>query len=558
MGLLSGVNEPDGQIFEAQTVDGDLNRDERALLRLALDLGATDVGGPLTDAEQRLAEQARAAFPVSASSLRDTRDAILAGHDPLGSRLCEIRAPASRRLQGAFYTPATLVGAMLDWVLERNPDRLVDPGCGSGRFAAGAIRHRSDQPVVAVDLDPFATLLTRANLGVLGARSARVIQADYTTFDLPPITGRTAFLGNPPYVRHHDLSAGTKAWAVREGRRLGYTVSTLAGLHVYFYLATAINARPGDIGCFVTSAEWLDVNYGVTVRRLFLDDLGGQSLHLVDPRTVPFADAMTTAVIAGFVVGSSSEQVRLHLVATPGDPGDLNDGREVSRALLGHVQRWTEVIRERPREECPESSVPLSEIARVHRGIVTGANDFFVLTRERACELGLLEWCRPAVTTAEEVLRSNGLVRDNSQRRLLLDVPADVNRRAHPRLDEYLRRGEQSRGDRPPISRRYIASHRRPWWHLGRADSPPIVASYMARQAPAFALNPDGLAILNIAHGIYPNGNLSADQLARLAAILNDSRALFRGSGRTYHGGLEKFEPREMEALRIPAKEWRH
>ncbi|MGH2458082.1 MAG: class I SAM-dependent methyltransferase [Chloroflexota bacterium] len=537
---------------EAQTADASLNRDERALLRVALDLGAAEVGGPLTEAEQRLADQARTPFQLPAPSLQDTRDAILAGDDPLGTRLCEIRPPARRRHQGAIYTPASLVGPMLDWVLERNPDRLVDPGCGSGRFAAGAIRHRSDLPVVAVDLDPFATLLTRANLGVLGARSARVIQADYTTFDLPRITGRTAFVGNPPYVRHHDLSAGAKAWVVAAGRRLGYTVSTLAGLHVYFYLATALNARPGDVGCFVTSAEWLDVNYGTIVRRLFVDGLGGQSLHLVNPRAVPFADAMTTAVIAGFVVGTPSERVHLRFVAAPSDLGDLNDGREVDRARLGSVQRWTQMITDRSRDDPGEPFVPLDKIARVHRGIVTGANDFFILTRESAGELGLLAWCRPAITHAEEILRSNGLVRDGAERRLLLDVPADVDRRAHPELDEYLRRGEQPRGDQPPISHRYITSHRRPWWFLGRTHPPPIVVSYMARQAPAFALNPDGLAIINIAHGIYPNEDLSARELASLTAILNRSRQSFRGSGRVYHGGLEKYEPREMEALRIP------
>ena len=78
----------------------------------------------------------------------------------------------------------------------------------------------------------------------------------------------------------------------------------------------------------------------------------------------------------------------------------------------------------------------------------------------------------------------------------------------------------------------------------------------MARQAPRFALNPDGLAIVNVAHGIYPRSALSGHQLEALVAALNQARESFRGNGRTYHGGLEKFEPREMEALQIPAGAW--
>ncbi len=78
----------------------------------------------------------------------------------------------------------------------------------------------------------------------------------------------------------------------------------------------------------------------------------------------------------------------------------------------------------------------------------------------------------------------------------------------------------------------------------------------MARQAPLFALNPDGLAVVNVAHGLYPREKLSQEQLAALVACLNGARDTFRGNGRTYHGGLEKFEPREVEALSIPTGVW--
>jgi hypothetical protein len=34
-----------------------------------------------------------------------------------------------------------------------------------------------------------------------------------------------------------------------------------------------------------------------------------------------------------------------------------------------------------------------------------------------------------------------------------------------------------------------------------------------------------------------------------MVEALNTARATFVGRGRTYHGGLEKFEPGEMESL---------
>ncbi|MBD5655352.1 MAG: hypothetical protein IAI50_09230, partial [Candidatus Eremiobacteraeota bacterium] len=94
----------------------------------------------------------------------------------------------------------------------------------------------------------------------------------------------------------------------------------------------------------------------------------------------------------------------------------------------------------------------------------------------------------------------------------------------------------------------YVASHRRPW-HALAFPRPPIFATYMARQAPAFPRSPNGLGSLNIAHGLYPGRDLDSRAVNAVVDVLDAIRALCVGRGRTYHGVLEKFEPREMEAL---------
>jgi len=86
----------------------------------------------------------------------------------------------------------------------------------------------------------------------------RIYRPLYTSVnDLPQILGKQRFLGNPPYARHPALSQATKLWAQNAARRLRHSVSGLAGLHAYFFLATARLGRSGDVGCFVTSAGWL-------------------------------------------------------------------------------------------------------------------------------------------------------------------------------------------------------------------------------------------------------------------------------------------------------------
>ncbi len=526
---------------------------ELALARLAVELGAAGAGGPLSVGELAIVSAASELPRPEAAEARNAGSAILAGEDPLGERLSRLRPAVERRNSGAFYTPPMLVRPMVEWALDRRPERIIDPGCGSGRFAVAAVRRRPELSILAVDVDPLATLLTRAALAVLGCGAARVLQRDYTTVDVPRIRGRTAYVGNPPYVRHHDLPPQTKAWALRAARRLGKSVSGLAGLHALFFLATALQAQAGDVGCFVTSAEWLDVNYGSLVRDLLTDGLGGISLDVLRAEAVPFEEAMTTAAITTFEVGSQPSGMRMRLAGSPEAIAELGAGPDVSSAVLKRSRRWSGLLRGRSPTACGDGLIPLGSVARVHRGVVTGANEFFVLTREQARAVGIERWCRPAITSAREILESGGVLRDAPERRLLLDLPRDFDRASDPAVDAYLKAAERP-GPGGAIAGRYIPGHRRPWWRLGPVPRPPIVATYMARQAPFFALNPDGLALINIGHGVYPKEQLSPDALAAMVRALNAARDSFSGSGRTYHGGLEKFEPREMESLPVPAQ----
>lgn len=69
----------------------------------------------------------------------------------------------------------------------------------------------------------------------------------------------------------------------------------------------------------------------------------------------------------------------------------------------------------------------------------------------------------------------------------------------------------------------------------------------------AFVLNKVGARHINIAHGLYPRQQLTEKAQAYLIRFLRTN--ISQRSGRTYAGGLTKFEPREMERLVVPSPE---
>lgn len=513
------------------------------LAAAAAALGAASVEGVSVPERQLIAASRIRLTRREAARLRE---AVRGGDDPLGARFCELRSARERRALGATYTPAPIIRSMLDWAIDAiRPARIVDPGAGSGRFSVAAGLRFPAAQITAVEVDPLAALIARGNLAAAGlAARSRVVCADYRALALNRIEAPTLFIGNPPYVRHHQISAEWKTWLTKTALRRRLGVSQLAGLHVHFFLATREHATPGDAGAFITSSEWLDTNYGRLVRSLLLDGLGGSAIHTIDPAALPFEDATTTGAITCFRVGARPRSLRLRMVRRVEDLGQLDGGREVARARLSDARRWSPLMSGRHR--MPDGYIELGEICRVHRGAVTGLNAVWI----RPDDDGALpdSVLYHAVTRARELFAAGPSLRVPHSLRFVVDIPPDLDvfsSEEKQQVERFLRLAKR-RG----AADAYVARNRRAWWSVGLRSAAPILATYMARRPPAFVRNLAGARHINIAHGLYPRQDLSDVQLDRLGTALRNSVTV--AQGRTYAGGLTKFEPREMERLLVP------
>ncbi|MXW61518.1 MAG: class I SAM-dependent methyltransferase [Acidimicrobiaceae bacterium] len=523
--------------------------DEQILCGIAWELAQ---GGALAELSKAETSLARTALETHTSCTVETlRTEIRTGSDPLGEALVRLRSAKIRRDMGATYTPPTLVQPMAEWLAGfGKPQRVVDPGAGSGRFLCAVAPLLPDAELVAVELDPLAAIITRANLTVLGLdRRSSVHVCDYRSLQLPPVSHSTAFIGNPPYVRHHDISPEWKDWLRLRAADLGLKASTLAGLHVHFLLATARLASLNDYGVFVTSSEWLDIGYGCLARELIAGPLGGLSVHILDARTPVFANAMSTATVTAFEVGETRRPLRMRKVDSVDEVRGLSGGTPFGRAELRSNSRWSSLLE--PRVAVPREYVPLGELCQVHRGTATGANAVWVTDRDDPrLPAGVL---RPTVTKASELFDlESAVLSDDLALRAVIDLPPDLDvfdGNDRKRVDEFLR-AACSAG----VADGYTARHRRPWWSVRLRDPAPILATYMARRPPTFVRNVVGARNLNNVHGLYPLKSLSEAALCRLVGVLRDQASV--SGGRTYSGGLTKFEPKEMEQIMVPPLDW--
>jgi len=498
----------------------------------------------LTPAERKLIPSKRA---PGARVLANVRKKIRAGLDPLGDQFCIIRTAIQRRDLGAVYTPPPIVEAMIAWasVEHATPRRVVDPGAGSGRYLMAAARQFPHAELIAIDVDPLALLTLRANAAVLGfSGRLRVHCSDYRLLTLPAIDGPTLFIGNPPYVRHHDIAERWKAWFAATAAQFKFSASKLAGLHIHFFLKTRQLAHPGDYGAFITAAEWLDVNYGSLLREMLADGLGGSAVHIIDPKAQPFSNALTTGAITCFHVGKRASAITMRAVNSLAELAPLAQGRAVAWDRIATAPKWSIFIREQA--ERPAGFIELGELFRVRRGQVTGSNAVWIES-EAAQEIPA-RYLRPAITRARELIAAGTDLTSAAHLKRVVDLPRDLSglsddeRRAVMRFLEWAKSRKAHEG--------YVAKHRAAWWAVDCYEPAPVLCTYMARRAPAFVRNHVGATHLNIAHGLYPKVDFADRDLEAVLAYLRSH--IGTEGGRVYAGGLVKYEPKELERTLLP------
>lgn len=477
------------------------------------------------------------------------RKALLAGADPVGEAYCRVRRPDARREAGQTFTPSAAAAALVDWAAREGVafEAIVDPGAGTGRLALAALLRWPRARGWLIEPDPELAWVAQWHLGVLGLSDrAQVVQADFFAWQRPStLPGPALWIANPPYVRHHALSPAQKQRYQQAMAQWGIAASQLAGLHAHFLAHASHLVRPGDRLAWLTSAEWLDTAYGQALRQLTVGPLGLRALSQAASEWRVFPDALVSAVFLGLAPAAGQDTVALGVARGPEDVLAPSKLHAAARLTLATAKRWSPHLAPTPNNEA--QTVALGDWFRVSRGIATGKNAAFVISP--ATPDLPARYTVPVIAKAQDISRNPGCVSASSLKRLVV-LPArleQVSKADSPDVERFLTWARALGADQTHLGR-----HRSAWWSLPLRPAPPIVMTYMGRQPPVFALNPDGAQLLNIAHGLYPRRPLAPGTLARIVAWLNAHVSL--ADGRAYGGGLVKFEPSEVMALRVPAE----
>lgn len=480
----------------------------------------------------------------------------------------------TKKALGQFPTPLPLARSLVRWGTAGGVNPCVlDPSFGGCVFLEALYDSLDDagspepeRRIFGIDIDPAARVHLRPLLEK-GALDTQFITGDFLS-TMPQAFGLDAFtaiVGNPPYVRHHQLDRDLYGRARATIEAEGFALSGRASYWAYFVLHSLKLLAHGGRMAMVLPGALVHSDYGEYVRRQVVARFEGVRVVLVQDHMFSDADEETVLLLAwGFgaphstyevVDASGADASELDLGSlTPALAVTQHDPAREEPAILQCLLR-PEALDVLLRLQLRQDVIRLGDWTRVSIGVVTGANAVFVVndrvaraTEVPSCRLGRTiqhaSHLRGLVLTDEDV---QSLSQSGKATKLLLLSPDGDE--LPPKLKEYLERAE-SRG----VHLRSHCRSRNPWYCLEDATVPPAFLTYMAGTSPRMVINRAGSTCTNAIHRLSWLGDRDERDWERVT--LGSLTSLFRLSceleGRSYGGGVLKVEPKEARVLSVP------
>jgi adenine-specific DNA-methyltransferase len=482
------------------------------------------------------------------------------------------------KLRGGYYTSARVAEWLCAWAIQDARDLVLEPSCGDGAFLEAAV-HRyqalgASGEEIAVRLKGIEIIAAEAKRArgrlkpVLGKAAESVVQnSDF--FGWWQGTDQPAYdviIGNPPFIRYQSFPEPHRTRAMAIMGEQGLTPNKLTNIWVPFVVAATASLKVGGRLALVLPAEILQVTYAAQLRAFLTDRFKRIDVIACNELFFEKAEQEVILLLADGALKAASESNVCRVAMTEADSvSDITE--RVPSALLKTAkpktiqhdnEKWLKYFLDNKQIEFmralrdAEITASMSAHASIDVGVVTGKNEFFVLSGDQVAEWGLEGYTTPLVSRSVQ-LKGTRLGKADwkslsaaGDRVHLLNISPTQLQRLSPKLKRYIEEGESKL-----FHTGYKCSIRKPWYTVPSVWTPDGFAFRQIYDFPRMVLNTSEATSTDTIHRLSSKGAKPERIIANTYTWLTAASAEIEG--RSYGGGVLELEPTEAERLLMPA-----
>ncbi len=488
-------------------------------------------------------------------------------------RVSAVRSPPPRseNTLAPFYTPYNVAQILTDWAVTSADALVLDPSYGGCAFLNSAFATltkkgsaRPERQIFGVDIDPSANNYL-SDLLAAGAAPRQYICRDFFELGRDNFDGQSfdAVVGNPPYVRYHNIPKNLQRKAEDRLAEIGINISGRASYWAFFLLYSTHFLSEGGRLAMVLPGALLHTDYSSKVRELFNSCFEKVNIYLLQERIFDNTQE-ESVIICADGAGKKNRAVRVEHVSTVGDLSKAIKQGGNNAHTNGDESRDGGLLRALVADEVLEFYDEISNSSTVVRlgdwvdtrlGIVTGNNNYFILSQDERKLTEIPE--RYFVPVIRRPAYVNGLVAtnrdlkylDNEGKPYLLLNPPENLAHAPKSLRRYIEQGEEK-----GVNLAWKCKSRDPWYIVPHTYVPEAIIPCMAASWARLMINHSGYTCTNNIIRLSWKDRRPAYDWTRLALGTLSSFCQFSAElvGRSYGGGVLKVEPTELTRLAVP------
>lgn len=465
-----------------------------------------------------------------------------------------------KKMRGGFYTPSFISDFITEWAIRRPSDTILEPSCGDGNFIKSILHKFNDfdlkENIIAIELDKEEAEKAKQKYGI------KINCDDFFSFYEKNIYGQKQFdvvVGNPPFIRYQDIPKACKEKANLLIEKNGFQINNLANLWLMFLLISCKALKEdGRIG-MVIPKELFQVSYASKAREFLMSYFS--SVSIISFQNPVFEEIQQDIVL---LLGEKGKEKRGIRFFDFYDEKDLKEhwekqNRETDfKQIQASEEKWTQYSLSQEEQNLLDKLKHDSKISNaldlfeVNVGIVSGANEFFVINQKTVRENRLQKSVVPILSKGSQIkgicFRKSDLEESIKENKnvFLFSLPNKDFRELSKEEQNYLKYGESKEYDK-----RYKCRIRPRWYYIKPSWKPEAFLMRHIHLYPKMVLNEANVistdAVLKIKFKKF------VDKESVICAFINSyTLALSEIIGRSYGGGVLELVPNEVRQLRIP------